>query len=144
MTNTREPTGDEHAAITNLLAHYCLSLDHDDVDTWVSLFTEDGQFDVYGRSFDGREGLRKMMAAAPKGLHLGGPPLIRMHDADKRRPSRTSCSSTARAATPAARSTGMMWFGPRRDGRSARDPAGSSCPTASATDLWTEGPAQST
>jgi hypothetical protein len=83
MTNTREPTGDEHAAITNLLAHYCLSLDHDDVDTWVSLFTEDGQFDVYGRSFDGREGLRKMMAAAPKGLHLGGPPLIRMHDADR-------------------------------------------------------------
>ena len=50
--------------------------------TWVSLFTEDGSFDVYGRSFDGHEGLRKMMAAAPKGLHLGGPPLIRMHDAD--------------------------------------------------------------
>ena len=83
MTTTREPTGDEHAAITNLLAHYCLSLDHDDVETWVSLFTEDGSFDVYGRSFDGREGLRKMMAAAPKGLHLGGPPLIRMHDADR-------------------------------------------------------------
>jgi hypothetical protein len=83
MTTTREPTGDEHAAIANLLAHYCLSLDHDDVDTWVSLFTEDGSFDVYGRSFEGRDGLRKMMAAAPKGLHLGGPPLIRMQDADR-------------------------------------------------------------
>ena len=66
----------------NLLAHYCLSLDHDDIETWVSLFTEDASFNVYGRSFDGHEGLRKMMVAAPKGLHLGGPPLILMHDAN--------------------------------------------------------------
>jgi hypothetical protein len=79
----RDPTGNEHAAITNLLARYCISLDHDDIEIWVSLFTEDGSFEVYGRSFAGHEGLRKMMTAAPKGLHLGGPPLIRMHDADK-------------------------------------------------------------
>jgi hypothetical protein len=78
---TRDPTGDEQAAITNLLAHYCLSLDHDDIETWISLFTHDASFNVYGRSFDGHEGLRKMTAAAPKGLHLGGPPLILMHDA---------------------------------------------------------------
>jgi 3-phenylpropionate/cinnamic acid dioxygenase small subunit len=77
---TRDPTGDEQAAITNLLARYCLSLDHDDIETWVSLFTKDASFNVYGRSFDGHEGLRKMMVAAPKGLHLGGPPLILMHD----------------------------------------------------------------
>ena len=82
MTTMRDPTGDEHAAITNLLARYCRSLDHDDIETWVSLFTEDASFDVYGRSFEGHEGLRKMMAAAPKGLHLGGPPLIRMHGGD--------------------------------------------------------------
>jgi 3-phenylpropionate/cinnamic acid dioxygenase small subunit len=82
---TRDPTGDEHAAITNLLARYCLSLDHEDVETWVSLFTADGSFEVYGRSFDGHQGLRQMMTAAPKGLHLGGPPLIQMHDADNAR-----------------------------------------------------------
>ena len=81
--STREPTGQEYAAIANLLAHYCLSLDYDDTDTWVSLFTEDGSFEVYGRTFDGRAGLRRMMDAAPKGLHLGGPPLVRMHDADR-------------------------------------------------------------
>ena len=80
---TRDPTGEEYAAIANLLAHYCLSLDYDDTDTWVSLFTEDGSFEVYGRTFDGRVGLRRMMDAAPKGLHLGGPPLVRMHDADR-------------------------------------------------------------
>jgi hypothetical protein len=79
---TRDPTGDEHAAISNVLARYCLSLDHDDLENWVSLFTQDGSFEVYGRSFDGHEGLRKMMAAAPKGLHLGGPPFIQMFDAD--------------------------------------------------------------
>ena len=79
---TRDPTGDEHADISNLLARYCLSLDHDDVETWVSLFTEDGSFEVYGRSFEGHHGLRKMMGAAPKGLHLGGPPLVEMHDDD--------------------------------------------------------------
>jgi hypothetical protein len=78
---TREPTGDEYAAIANLLAQYCLSLDYDDTDAWVTLFTEDGSFEVYGRSFDGHEGLRRMTDAAPKGLHLGGPPLVRMHDA---------------------------------------------------------------
>jgi 3-phenylpropionate/cinnamic acid dioxygenase small subunit len=80
---TRDPTGEEYAAIANLLAHYCLSLDYDDTDTWVSLFTEDGSFEVYGRTFDGRVGLRRMMDAAPKGLHLGGPPLVRMHDGDR-------------------------------------------------------------
>jgi 3-phenylpropionate/cinnamic acid dioxygenase small subunit len=79
---TRDPTGEEHAAITNLLARYCLSLDHDNVETWVSLFTEDGSFAVYGRTFEGHDGLRQMMAAAPKGLHLGGTPLVQMHDAD--------------------------------------------------------------
>jgi 3-phenylpropionate/cinnamic acid dioxygenase small subunit len=79
---TRDPTGDEYAAISNLLAHYCLSLDHDDIETWVSLFTNNASFNVYGRSFDGHEGLRKMTAAAPKGLHLGGPPKILMHDAN--------------------------------------------------------------
>lgn len=79
---TRDPTGDEQAAIMNLLAHYCIALDHDDIETWISLFTEDGSFEVYGRSFDGHGGLRAMIAAAPKGLHLGGPPFVRMHDAN--------------------------------------------------------------
>jgi hypothetical protein len=80
MTTT-DPSGDQHAGVANLLARYCLSLDRDDIDGWVSLFTKDGSFEVYGRSFDGHAGLRKMMAAAPKGLHLGGPPLVEMIDA---------------------------------------------------------------
>jgi 3-phenylpropionate/cinnamic acid dioxygenase small subunit len=71
-----DPSPEDHVAITNLLARYCIALDLDDVDSWVLLFTPDATYEVYGRSWDGHEGLRKMMRGAPGGLHLGGPPAI--------------------------------------------------------------------
>jgi 3-phenylpropionate/cinnamic acid dioxygenase small subunit len=77
-----DPTPEDHIAITQLLARYCLSLDVDDVDAWVGLFTADAAYEVYGRSWDGHDGLRKMMSVAPGGLHLGGPPVIDMVDDD--------------------------------------------------------------
>lgn len=70
------PNPEDFVAISDLLSRYCLTLDMDDVDGWVSLFLPDARYEVYGRSFDGHEGLRKMMADAPGGLHLGGPPVI--------------------------------------------------------------------
>jgi 3-phenylpropionate/cinnamic acid dioxygenase small subunit len=79
------PTPEDHVAITNLLARYCLTLDADDVDAWVALFTPDSAYEVYGRSWDGEDGLRKMMRAAPRGLHLGGPPVIEMDGPDRAR-----------------------------------------------------------
>ncbi len=81
-------TPDDQVAITDLLARYCLTLDFDDVDGWVGLFTPDAKYEVYGRSFDGHEGLRRMMEAAPGGLHLGGPPVIDMIDGDHARTTR--------------------------------------------------------
>lgn len=69
-------TGHDHAAIVNLFATYCLTLDHDEIDRCVELFTEDGSFEVYGHTFQGREKVRKMMVGAPGGLHLGGPAAI--------------------------------------------------------------------
>jgi hypothetical protein len=72
------PSPEDHVAISALLARYCVSLDVDDVDGWVALFTPDARYEVYGRSFDGHEGLRRMLAGAPGGLHLGGPPVIEM------------------------------------------------------------------
>ena len=71
---------DDDAAIRNLLARYCLTLDMDDVEGWVGLFTEDGVFTVYGRDFRGHDGLRRMAAAAPGGLHLGGQVAIEHRD----------------------------------------------------------------
>ncbi|WP_313954583.1 nuclear transport factor 2 family protein [Frankia sp. EI5c] len=78
----------DQVAIADLLARYCLTLDLDDVDGWVSLFTEDASYQVYGRSFDGHDGLRAMMSAAPGGLHLGGPPVIEMRGPDTARTTR--------------------------------------------------------
>jgi uncharacterized protein (TIGR02246 family) len=68
----------DRAEIADLLARYCLALDHHDIEGWVALFIPDAQYMVYGRTFEGHEGLRTMMEAAPRGLHLGGPPEIEL------------------------------------------------------------------
>ena len=54
----------------------------------MSLFTEDASFEVYGRSWNGHEGLLGMSKAAPGGLHLGGPPVIEIVDDDRARTQR--------------------------------------------------------
>jgi len=77
------PTPEDQVAIVDLFARYCLTLDFDDFDGWVSLYTSDARYEVYGRSFDGHEGLRRMVTAAPGGLHLGGPPVIEMTAPDR-------------------------------------------------------------
>jgi uncharacterized protein (TIGR02246 family) len=79
------PSAEDYTAIANLLADYCLALDHDEVDRCVALFTDDGSFEVYGRSFEGPDRIRKMMTSAPAGLHLGGPPHVEMVDPDRAR-----------------------------------------------------------
>jgi len=76
---------DDHDDIRNLLARYCLLLDHDDVDEWLMLFTDDATYEVYGRAFEGHDGLRRMVTGAPGGLHLGGPPVVELVDADRAR-----------------------------------------------------------
>lgn len=82
------PTPEDHVAILDLLARYCLALDTDDVDGWLALFLGDARYEVYGRCFDGHEGLRAMVEAAPGGLHLGGPPVVEMTGADSARTTR--------------------------------------------------------
>ncbi len=73
---------DDDAEIRNLLARYCVLLDQDDIEAWIQLFTPDATYDVYGHTFAGHDGLRKMMSGAPGGLHLGGPPAIEPVDRD--------------------------------------------------------------
>lgn len=80
-----EPTPQDHTAIVQLLARYCLALDLDDIDEWVGLFTPDATYEVYGRTWEGHEGLRKLMTGAPQGLHLGGVPVVQMVDEDHAR-----------------------------------------------------------
>jgi hypothetical protein len=66
------------ADINVLLATYSNRLDRADHAGWVELFTSDGRFEVYGRSFDGPEGLMGMAKGAPPGLHLTSSPLIEL------------------------------------------------------------------
>ncbi len=79
------PSPEDHVAISDLVARYCLALDLDDVEGWISLFTPDATYEVYGRAFEGHAGLRTMMGAAPGGLHLGGPPVIDVVGHDRAR-----------------------------------------------------------
>ena len=68
MTDTATDT----VAVRELIAAYALALDAGDIEGCVQLFTPDAQFFVYGRSFDGQDGIRKMFQDAPRGLHLTG------------------------------------------------------------------------
>lgn len=69
MTDHRS---DDDRAIRDLLASYALALDTDDIDECLELFTDDGQFVVFGREFNGRDQIRAMFESAPRGLHLTG------------------------------------------------------------------------
>ncbi len=62
----------DSAAIRELIAAYALALDAGDIEECVQLFTASAQFFVYGRSFDGHDGIRQMLLDAPRGLHLTG------------------------------------------------------------------------
>jgi hypothetical protein len=73
---------DDDAEIRNLLARYCILLDHDDVDSWVGLFTTDAVYEVFGRRWEGEAGLRKMIGLAPGGLHMAGSAVVEI-DGDR-------------------------------------------------------------
>lgn len=72
-------TSTDHAAIRGLIAGYALALDARDIDGCVRLFTADGEFLVYGRSFTGRDGIGQMFSDSPHGLHLTGVSRIDVH-----------------------------------------------------------------
>jgi uncharacterized protein (TIGR02246 family) len=51
---------DDDRAIRDLVARYALALDTDDIDRCLELFTDDGQFVVFGREFSGRDQIREL------------------------------------------------------------------------------------
>jgi hypothetical protein len=111
-----DPTPEDHVAITQLLARYCLTLDHDDIDGWVECFTPDASYEVFGRSWEGHDGLRKMMRGAPGGLHLGGPASIEMKGTDEASTmqnllfvERASATMRRSVYTDSLRRTGRGW-----------------------------------
>ncbi len=63
---------DDEEKIRELLATYALALDLVDFDACLQLFTDDGEFVVFGRTWQGIEKIRTMFTSAPQGLHLVG------------------------------------------------------------------------
>jgi 3-phenylpropionate/cinnamic acid dioxygenase small subunit len=70
---------DDLAEIRDLLARYCTYLDRSERDAWIQLFSPEGRYEVFGRAFEGHEGLAEMYDTSPGGLHLTGDSLIELH-----------------------------------------------------------------
>ena len=66
----------DHASIREVLATYALTLDTDDIDGCLALFTSDAEFVVFGKAWSGRDRIRKMLTNAPRGMHLTGAVLV--------------------------------------------------------------------
>jgi hypothetical protein len=88
MEHAMLPSPEDHVAINDLIARYCMTLSVGDIEGWVGLFTPEGSFKVYGRSWEGHARLRDMVTNGNPGLHLGGPPVIEMVDRDNARSQR--------------------------------------------------------
>jgi hypothetical protein len=73
---TDDRRADDLEALHRLLAEYCSRMDRRDPKGWAALFTDDGQFFAFGRSFDGYEGLFELASNSPLGVHLAGEPVI--------------------------------------------------------------------
>jgi hypothetical protein len=57
---------EEKDAIRELLARYCFHFDTGEFDEWLTLFTDDGAFEVSGIGrFTGREALREFLKGVP-------------------------------------------------------------------------------
>ena len=63
--------------IRDLLAAYALALDVGDFEGCLKLFTDDGEFLVYGKALSGAQ-IHEMFTRAPRGLHLCGAALVEL------------------------------------------------------------------
>lgn len=82
-SGSRLPSAEDHLAIVDLWARYCMYLDRGDLEGYLQLFTPDAVYQVYGRDVVGHEKMRKLLSGAPHGLHLGGNPVIEMVEPDR-------------------------------------------------------------
>ena len=60
---------------SNYLARYAVAMTKDDIDEVVGVFTPDGSYSAFGDTYRLAD-FPRLVAAAPKGLFLVGPPLL--------------------------------------------------------------------
>jgi hypothetical protein len=61
--------------IEQLLARYALAMTQDDVESVIDVFTPDGSYSAFGDTYPLSD-FPSLVAAAPKGLFLVGPPVL--------------------------------------------------------------------
>jgi len=74
-------TVDDVIEIEQLLARYAQGMTMDDIDTVMEVFTPDGSYSAFGDTYR-LEDFPELVAAAPKGLFLVGPPVLEL-DGDR-------------------------------------------------------------
>ncbi len=77
------------AELEQLLARYAVNMTKDDVDAVVEVFTPDGTYSAFGDTYALAD-FPRLVAAAPKGLFLVGPPAIEL-DGDTGRGEQPLC-----------------------------------------------------
>src|SRR3954470_22932387 len=63
--------------IEQLLARNAVGMTKDDIDTVIGVFTPDGTYSAFGDTY-GLGDFPTLVAAAPKGLFPGGPPVLEL------------------------------------------------------------------
>jgi hypothetical protein len=63
--------------IEQLLARYALAMTKDDIEAVMEVFTPDGSYSAFGDTY-GLSDFPSLVAAAPKGLFLVGPPVLEL------------------------------------------------------------------
>lgn len=62
--------------ILGLLAGYCQTVDQRRIDDHIDLYTDDCVLEVFDRTYEGKDRVRRFMEVAHAGQHLSGVPLI--------------------------------------------------------------------
>src|SRR3954466_8563566 len=69
------PSVDDIIEIQQLLARYAVGMTKDDIDAVMDVFTPDGSYSAFGDTYSLAD-FPRLVAAAPKGLFMVGPPAI--------------------------------------------------------------------
>ena len=72
------PSVEDAIELQQLLAKYAVGMTKDDVEQVMEVFTPDGSYSAFGDTYTLAD-FPRLVAAAPKGLFMVGPPLLDLH-----------------------------------------------------------------
>jgi hypothetical protein len=84
-----DPSPADVIELEQLLATYALGMTKDDIDTVIGVFTPDGTYSAFGDTYSLSD-FPALVAAAPKGLFMVGPPALEL-DGDRGRGQQPLC-----------------------------------------------------